>query len=130
MSLMRDEDGRLWDVDLNGKKHTPNFGQEVGEELISGLPMAMGIAKGIFKGMDAVSTSLSTKIANKVLDEDELEELEAKREAVRAKQAADQARAGSGVIGDFMHIAKSGQVDGANNRAILKHFANKIKGKK
>ena len=41
MALMKDKDGQLWDVDLNGKAHTPHFGDEVTDGLISGLPVAM-----------------------------------------------------------------------------------------
>lgn len=129
MALMKDKDGRLWDVDLNGKVHTPHFGDEVTDGLISGLPTAMKLTKTIFKGMDAASSAISTKIANKVLDEDELQELEVAREKAKAKQTAEQAKAGNGIIGDFMHVAKSGQVDGANQKAIAKHFIKKIKGK-
>ena len=129
MALMKDENGQLWDVDLNGKKRTPHFGQEVGEELISNLPMAMRIAKTIVKGADAASATISGKIADKILNEGERQELEAAREKAKAKQAAEQARTGNGVIGDFMHIARTGQVDSANKKAIAKHFINKVKGK-
>ena len=43
---------------------------------------------------------------------------------------AVQSKAGNGVIGDFMQIAKVGQVNSANQKAIAKHFINKIVGKK
>ena len=130
MALMKDENGQLWDVDLNGKKRTPHFGQEVGEELISNLPMAMRFTKTLCKGIDAASTTISTKIANKILDEEELQELETAREKAKTKQMAEQSKAGTGVIGDFMQIAKVGQVNSANQKAIAKHFINKIVGKK
>ena len=79
MALMKDEDGRLWDVDLNGKKHSPNFGQEVGSELIDGLPLAMGIAKTVLKGMDKGLAAMSSKRANAILSDEEKAQLEKAR---------------------------------------------------
>lgn len=92
--------------------------------------MAMRFTKTLCKGIDAASTTISTKIANKILDEEELQELETAREKAKTKQMAEQSKAGNGVIGDFMQIAKVGQVNSANQKAIAKHFINKIVGKK
>ena len=49
-----------------------------------------------------------------VPDEEELQELETAREKAKTKQMAEQSKAGNGVIGDFMQIAKVGQVNSAN----------------
>ncbi len=129
MALMKDEDGRLWDVDLNGKKHSPNFGQEVGSELIDGLPLAMGIAKTVLKGMDKGLAAMSSKRANAILSDEEKAQLEKARAEAKQKDKEQAAKAKGGLLGDFMQIASPNHEHAANVKALREHYKNILKKK-
>lgn len=97
-------------------KDNRNFGEEVGEGLISGLPMALNISKGIFKGM----TKATQMLRDKVLTEEELEEIR-EEEAQKEKEISNS----SGILGSLKSINNESMQATSNLAAIGRSLFNK-----
>jgi len=96
-------------------KGNRNFGQEVGDELISGLPLALGICRGIVKGV----TNTTQILRDKVLTEEELEAI--REEESRKADNTDS----SGIIGNLKAINRNGIQAGSNLTAVGRSLMNK-----
>lgn len=92
-----------------------NFGQEVGDELISGLPLALGICRGIVKGV----TNSTQILRDKVLTEEELEAI--KEEESRKATNTDS----SGIIGNLKAINRNSIQASSNLTAVGRSLMNK-----